>query len=85
MRTGESAPREAKMVPSVGKVMSAILWDSRGADRLPGKRQDHHYVSLVNKLKGAIQAKRPHLLFHHNITPVTLRSASTCAEFGAQV
>ena len=30
IRPGESAPKKAKTVPSAGKVMATIFWDSHG-------------------------------------------------------
>ena len=64
--TGESAPNMAETVPSAGKVMATVFWDSRGAmliDYLEkGKTiTGAYYASILDKLKEQIAEKRPHL------------------------
>lgn len=76
---GECAPKKAKTVPSAGKVMATVFWDSRGVvliDYLEKGRTitGEYYASLLDKLNDAIQAKRPHLakkkvLFHQDNAP----------------
>lgn len=76
---GESAPKKAKVVPSAGKVMATVFWDSHGIifiDYLEkGKTiTGVYYASLLDQLKVEIAQKRPHLqkkkiLFHQDNAP----------------
>lgn len=76
---GEPAPKKAKTVPSAGKVMATVFWDSRGViliDYLEkGKTiTGAYYATLLDKLKAEIEEKRPHLqkkkiLFHQDNAP----------------
>lgn len=77
---GEPAPRKAKVVPSAGKVMATVFWDSRGVifiDYLEKGRTitGEYYKCLLDRLAHEIGQKRPHLsrkkvLFHHDNAPV---------------
>ena len=63
---GESVPKKAKAVPSAGKVMTTVFWDSCGVifiDYLQkGKTiTGAYYAALLNRLKAEIAEKRPHL------------------------
>ncbi|XP_076643528.1 histone-lysine N-methyltransferase SETMAR-like [Halictus rubicundus] len=63
---GESAPKKAKAVPSAGKVMATVFWDSGGVifiDYLQkGKTiTGAYYASLLDRLKAEIAEKQPHL------------------------
>jgi len=74
--SGESAPKKAKTVPSAGKVMPTVFWDSQGIIFInyleKGKTiTGASYSSLLDRLKTELQEKRPRLahkkmLFHHN-------------------
>jgi len=76
---GETAPKKAKTVPSAGKIMATVFWDSHGVvliDFLEHGRTitGAYYANLLDQLNKAIQAKRPHLakkkvLFHHDNAP----------------
>ena len=79
MGAGESAPKKAKTVPSAGKVMATVFWDSHGVVLIDYLEQGRtitgeYYASLLDQLKDAIKAKRPHLakkkvLFHQDNAP----------------
>lgn len=60
---GKRPPVKARVVPSAGKVMLALFWDSEGpvlADFLPPKTTvtGQYYASLMIKLSDAIKEKR---------------------------
>ena len=75
---GESAPKKAKTVPSAGKIMATVFWDSQGIiliDYLEkGKTiTGAYYSSLLDRLKTELLEKRPRLahknvLFHQQYT-----------------
>ena len=85
---GGSAPKKAKTVPSAGKVMAIVFWDSQGMMLTvyleKGKTiTGSYYAALLDQFKDAIKAKRPHLakkrvLFHHNAPTHT--SSVACAK-----
>lgn len=61
---GGSAPKKAKAMPSAGKVMASVFWDTRGIimiDYLEKGRTitGAHYVNQLDQLKAAIKEKRP--------------------------
>ena len=63
---GESAPKKAKTVPSAGKVMATIFWDSHGIilmDYLQkGKNITRdYYASSLDRFEAIWNKKRPHL------------------------
>ena len=72
-------PRKAKLVPSAGKVMASVFWDSRGILMvdylLTGKTiTGNYYAELIVKLRAAIKEKRPGMLskeviFHQDNAP----------------
>ncbi|XP_023220365.1 histone-lysine N-methyltransferase SETMAR-like [Centruroides sculpturatus] len=67
---GESAPKKAKTVPSAGKVMASVFWDS---PRKNNQRQ--YYANLLQRFSDEIKKKRSHLakkkvLFHQDNAPV---------------
>ncbi|KMQ82022.1 mariner transposase, partial [Lasius niger] len=76
---GQRAPKKAKTVPSAGKVMATIFWDSRDIifiDYLEkGKTiTGQYYASLLDRFHAELMEKRPHLakkkiLFHHDNAP----------------
>lgn len=76
---GESAPKKAKTVPSAGKVMATIFWDSKGIiliDYLQkGKTiTGQYYSELLDKFDKKLKETRPHLykkkiLCHHDNAP----------------
>ena len=71
----EPAPKKAKIVKSIGKVMATVFWDARGINsyRLPSVEANDQWWLLLS-LIGLFQhlkKKRPHLakkkvLFHHD-------------------
>jgi hypothetical protein len=75
----KSRSKESKNAQSAGKVMASVLWDSKGIlliDYLQkGKTiTGQYYTTLLEKLKTAIQEKRPGMakkkvLFHHDNAP----------------
>ena len=76
---GESAPKKAKTVPSAGKVMATIFWDSQGViliDYLEKGRTitGQYYSDLLTRFDAVLKEKRPRLqrkkvLFHHDNAP----------------
>jgi len=70
---GEPAPKKAKAVPSAGKVMATVFWDSQGE----GEGQNGQRAVLcriIGPIRRRIAKKRPHLakkkvLFHHDNAP----------------
>ena len=61
---GESAPKKATKVPSAGKIMATIFWDSRGIiliDYLQkGKTiTGEYYASLLDQFDAILKEKRP--------------------------
>ena len=61
---GESAPKKAKTIPSAGKIMATIFWDSRGIiliDYLQkGKTiTGEYYASLLDRFDAILKEKRP--------------------------
>ncbi|XP_011165249.1 histone-lysine N-methyltransferase SETMAR-like [Solenopsis invicta] len=75
----ESAPKKAKIVPSAGKIMATVFWDSQGIiliDYLEKSKTitGAYYSSLLDRLKTKLQEKCPRLahkkdLFHHDNAP----------------
>lgn len=64
IKPGEKAPRKAKAVPSAGKVMASVFWDSSGIifiDYLPPKTTitGAHYAHQLDQLMDIITVKRP--------------------------
>ena len=78
---GERAPKKAKTIPSAGKVMATVIWDSKGiilTDYLEkGKTiTGQYYADLLDRFNAKLREKRPHLskkkvLFHHDNAPHT--------------
>lgn len=76
---GEPAPKKAKTVPSAGKVMATVFWDSQGIihiDYLEKGRTitGQYYANLLDEFEAVLKEKRPHLkkkkvLFHHDNAP----------------
>jgi len=75
----EPGPKNAKSVPSAGKVMATVVWDSQGViyiDYLEkGKTVTGlYYAELLGRFAAELQKIRPHLakkkvLFHHDNAP----------------
>jgi histone-lysine N-methyltransferase SETMAR len=73
---GERAPKKAKTVPSAGKVMATVFWDSHGIIHIDylekGKTiTGAYYSALLDRFDSDLKEKRPHLvkkkiLFHHD-------------------
>lgn len=76
---GESAPKKAKTVPSAGKVMATVFWDSQGVIHIDFLQKGRtitgqYYSDLLDQFNGILKEKRPHLqrkkvLFHHDNAP----------------
>ena len=76
---GERAPKKAKTVPSAGKVMATVFWDSQGVIFIDYLQKGKtitglYYSELLGRFDEALQKKRPRLqrkkvLFHHDNTP----------------
>jgi histone-lysine N-methyltransferase SETMAR len=76
---GEPAPKKAKTVPSAGKVMATVFWDSGGiifTDYLEKGRTitGQYYADLLGRFHPELMRKRAHLakkkvLFHHDNAP----------------
>ncbi|KMQ88717.1 mariner transposase [Lasius niger] len=63
---GESAPKKAKTVPSAGKVMATVFWDSQGiifTDYLEMGRTitGQYYADLLGRFDAELMKKRPYL------------------------
>ena len=81
--TGESAPKKAKTVPSAGKVMATIFWDSHGIiliDYLQkGKTiTGEYYASLLDRFDATLKEKRPHLAKKSAFPPRQSTSSHEC-------
>lgn len=84
---GEPAPKKAKTVPSAGKVMATVFWDSRGiifTDYLEKGRTitGQYYADLLDRFEAELMKKRPHLtkkkvLFHHDNAPAHSSAIAT--------
>lgn len=71
MGAGESAPKKVKMVPSAGKVMATIFWNSYSVvpvDYLKKGRPiiKPNYPLLLDKLNVRHLAKKGELFCHNN-------------------
>jgi len=76
---GESAPKKAKTIPSAGKIMATVFWDSQGIILIDYMEKGKtitgaYYSSILDRLKTELQEKRPRLahkkvLFHHDNAP----------------
>ena len=63
---GETAPKKAKTVPSAGKVMATVFWDSQGiifTDYLEKVRTitGQYYADLLDRFNAELIQKRPHM------------------------
>lgn len=75
----ERAPKKAKTVPSAGKVMATVFWDSQGVIHIDylekGKTiTGRYYADLLGRFDVELKKKRPRLakkkvLFHHDNAP----------------
>jgi histone-lysine N-methyltransferase SETMAR len=84
---GERAPKKAKTVPSAGKVMATVFWDSQGIiliDYLEKGRTitGPYYSELLDRFNAAFKEKRtlPYrkkLLFHHDNAPAHSSAVAT--------
>lgn len=83
----ERAPKKAKTIPSAGKVMATVFWDSKGIiliDYLEkGKTiTGQYYADLLDRFNAKLREKRPHLskkkvLFHHDNAPAHSSAIAT--------
>jgi hypothetical protein len=74
--SGESAPKKAKTLPSAGKIMATVFWDSQRIILINYLEKSKtitgaSYSSLLDRLKTELQEKYPRLAhkkihFHHN-------------------
>jgi hypothetical protein len=80
---GESAPKKAKTVPSAGKVMVTVFWDSQGIILINCLEKGRtitgaSYSSLLDRLKTELQEKVPDwptkksfsIMTTHQLTPL---------------
>lgn len=84
---GEGAPKKAKTIPSAGKVLATIFWDSKGIiliDYLEKGRTitGQYYANLLDRFDAEVKSKRPHLakkkiLFHHDNAPAHSSAIAT--------
>ena len=75
----ERASKKSKTVPSVGKVMTTVFWDSPGiifTDYLENGRTitEQYYADLLSRFEAELMKRRPHLakkklLFHRDNAP----------------
>jgi hypothetical protein len=83
--SGESAPKKAKTIPSAGKVMVTVFWDSEGIILINYLEKSKtstgaSYSSLLGRLKTELQEKCPRLAHKksfsitttHQLTPLEL-------------
>ena len=73
------SPKKAKVIPSAGKVMASVFWDSQGVIFIDYLQRGHtitgqYYSDLLKKLRVQIQEKRPQMmsrgvLYHHDNAP----------------
>ena len=84
---GECVPKKAKTVPSAGKVMATVFWDSQGviyidylrkAKRSQGFTMPNYWADSISNCR----KKRPHLakkkvLFHHDNAPAHTSAVAT--------
>ena len=83
----ESALKKAKTVPSAGKVMATVFWDSQGVIYFSYLEKGKtitglYYAELLGRFDAELQKKRPHLaqkkvLFHHDNTPAHTSAVAT--------
>ena len=88
---GKSVPKKAKTVPSAGKVMATIFWDSHGIILInclqKGKNitEEYYAIPLVLLFDAILKEKGPHLakkkLFHHDNAPAHTSAISTAQLF----
>lgn len=84
---GEKAPKKAKTVPSAGKVMATVFWDSQGVILIDYLQKGStitgaYYAALLDTFHGELMKKRPHLakkkvLFHHDNAPAHSSAVAT--------
>ena len=83
---GESAPKKAKSVPSAGKAMAKIFWDSRGIILIDYLQKGktiigEYYVSLLVRfntiLKKSVPIWQKKVLFHHDNAPAQMSAIAT--------
>ena len=81
--SGESAPKKAKTVPSAGRVMATIFWDSHGiilTDYLQKGKiiTRKYYASLLDRFDAILKEKRPHLAKESAFPPRKCTSSHEC-------
>lgn len=79
-------PKKVKTVPSAGKVMATVFWDSQGIiyiDCLERKKTiiGLYYTELLDRFDAELKKKRPHLvkkkaLLHHDNAPAHTSSVA---------
>ena len=74
---GESAPKKAMTVPSAGKVMATIFWDSHGILLIgyPQKGKTttgEYYASLLYRFYAILKEKRPYLAKKKSVSTTTM-------------
>jgi len=72
-KSGESAPKKVKTVPSAGKIMATISWDSRSffTDYLEKGRTitEQYYADLLDRFDAELKKKRLHLMKKSALSP----------------
>lgn len=77
--TSSPTPKKAKVIPSAGKVMASVFWDSQGVILIEYLQQGQtvtgqYYSGQLRRLREAIKEKRPGMLtrgvlFHQDNAP----------------
>lgn len=95
--TSSPTPKKAKVVPSAGKVMASVFWDSQGVILIEYLEKGHtvtgqHYSGQLKRLREAIKEKRPGMLtrgilFHQDNAPAhtSLVAMATIHECGFEL
>ena len=83
-------PKKAKTVPSAGKVMATIFWESHGIILIDCLQKGkiitgEYYASLLDRFDAILKEKRSHLakkvLFHHDNIPAHTSAIATAKLF----
>ena len=80
---GESARKKEKTVPSAGKVMVTIFWDSHGIILIDYLQKEktitgEYYASLLDRFDAILKEKWPHLAKKRASAPRQCTSSHEC-------
>ena len=80
---GKSAPKTAKTVPSAGKVMDTIFWDSHGIILIDYLQKEkpitgEYRASLLDRFGAILKEKRHHLAKESAFPPRKCTSSHEC-------